>query len=188
MSANWIDITEKVNIAVNAVRVSSGPVDLSEYAVPGKPLFIAYKFLSVTDPARAAGVWIINTFTASTLLPDGSALPVANNATAEYSIFNFQNETAWYTRFYENETQALIIGGGPGGPVNDDWLITKPLFFTQVPPDAGFPIQNIGTDKLEEHIFVYDTPGTYKVTFVASNYTADEFEEVKKEFEITITE
>src|SRR5690606_1581900 len=128
----------------------------------------------VTDPERAAGAPILNAMTAGTLLEDGSVLPVATNATAEYSIFNFQGDTEWFFRANQgdqkNEMHYLVLGGGTNAPVNEDWLVSKPLFFTQVPPDTGFPIQNVGTNKLEEYTFIYNAPGTYKVTFIASNY------------------
>lgn len=188
VNADWTDITDDVPHAVNATRVSSGEVDLSDYVVEGKPLFIAFRFISETNPTKAAGTWIVNTLTASTLLPDGSALPIATNSTMDYSMFNFKNETEWYTRTYEGEVQALIIGGGANGPENDDWMVSKPLFFTKVPPDAGFAIQNAGTDKLEYYEHIYDSPGTYNVTFIASNSSVDDFKEVKKQFTITVTE
>ncbi|WP_187260680.1 DUF5017 domain-containing protein [Pontibacter beigongshangensis] len=187
-AASWTDITNRGTIAPNPTITPSGTMDISDVVEPGKPLFFALKFEGATDPDKAAGNWIVPEFKASTLLPDGSAIPVATLQTAGWQPFSITNDAnAWYSRGTPI-VDLVIIGGGKNAPESEDWYVTKPLYFTKVPPDRGTPIQNIGTNALDSHQFVYTQPGTYVVTFIGANQTVDDRKQVMRQFEITITE
>ncbi|WP_276499481.1 DUF5017 domain-containing protein [Pontibacter litorisediminis] len=188
LAANWTDITDRAAIAPDPTITPSGTIDLSDLAVSGKPLFFAFKFKGETDPDRAAGNWIVRDFNAATLLPDGSAIPVTTLQTASWQPFSITNDAnAWYSRGTPI-VDLVIIGGGKNAPESEDWFVTKPLFFTKVPPDRGVPLQNIGTNALAGHTFVYNQPGTYTVTFLGSNYSVDEHKQTVKQFEIKVSE
>ncbi|PTX10511.1 uncharacterized protein DUF5017 [Pontibacter mucosus] len=188
LAATWADVTDRGAIAPNTTVTPSGTIDLSDVAVAGRPLFFAFKFEGRTDPDHAAGNWIVHGFNASTQLPDGSAIPVATLQTAGWQPFSVSNDAnAWYSRGTPI-VDLVIIGGGKNAPESEDWYISKPLFFTKVPPDRGLPLQNIGTNALSGHTYVYQVPGTYVVTFLASNTSVDDHRQVVKQFEITVSE
>lgn len=187
VNATWTDITEKADIASNTTITPSGVLDLSGYIDPGKPLYFGFKFIGETSATHIPGNWIIHDFVANTVLDDGNALPVATMPSASWSTFSILNDASqWILR--NNNTQAYIIGGGYNAPESEDWMIAKALNFSKVPPDTGHPIQNIGSNALEGYEFVYNSPGTYTVTFIGSNYTVDDHKEVIRQFTITVEE
>ncbi|AGA76694.1 DUF5017 domain-containing protein [Echinicola vietnamensis] len=187
VNANWTDISDKADIAPNTTITPSGVLDLSEYVESGKPLFFGFKFVGETSATHLPGNWIIHDFVANTVMDDGSALPVVTMPTASWSTFSILNDASKWI-FRNNNTQAYIIGGGYNAPPSEDWMITKGLNFTKVPPDTGLPIQNIGSNALKGYEFVYNTPGTYTVTFIGSNYTVDDHKEVIRQFTIAVEE
>ncbi|MBA9077151.1 MULTISPECIES: DUF5017 domain-containing protein [Rufibacter] len=186
-ATQWTDITSRATIATNATLIASGIIDLSDIALPGKPIYIAYKFQSVKDPDRAAGTMIVHNFVAETLTPDGSAIPVATLLTAGWRPVNVLNDaTNWTTRSTLAQPDLLLAAGGKNAEPSEDWYISNPLYFTKVPPDTGLPIQSIGTNALTTYGHVYNKAGTYKVTFLASNVTVDEQKSVVKQLTITV--
>ncbi len=188
LAASWTDITDRGSIAPNTTITPSGTIDVSDLADPDKPFFFAFKFVGQTDANRAAGNWIIRGFNATTLTSEGLAIPVAMMQNAGWQPFSIRNNAnAWYSRGTPI-VDMVIIGGGKNAPESEDWFVTKPLFFTKVPPDTGVPIQNIGTSKLTGYDVVYTQPGTYTVTFLTSNYSVDRHKEKAVQFELTIIE
>lgn len=188
LAATWTDITSRCTIAPNPTVTPSGVIDVSDLVAPGKPFFLAFHFLGETSADFAAGNWIVPAFTATTLLSDGTALPVATLQNAGWKPFSVTNDAnAWFSRG-NPIVDLVIIGGGKNAPASDDWFVTKPLFFTKVPPDKGVPLQNIGSNALTEYSYVYSKPGTYTVTFLASNNTVDEHKSKIQQFEITVAE
>lgn len=186
-ATQWIDITDRAKIAPNPTLLHSGTIDLSDIAQPGKPIYIAYKFTSTKDPDRAAGNFLVHNFVAETLLPDGSTIPVATTLTGGWQPFSILNDaTNWVTRPTVAVPDLLIIAGGKNAEASEDYYVSKALYFTKVPPDAGLPIQSAGTNALDQFEYVYTKPGTYKVTFLASNITVDDQESVVREMTITV--
>lgn len=188
LAATWSDITDRGTIAPNTTITPSGTIDVSDLVDTEKPFFFAFKFVGQTDPNRAAGNWIIRGFNATTLTSDGLAIPVANMQNAAWQPFSIKNDANnWYSRGTPI-VDMVIIGGGKNAPESEDWFVTKPLFFTKVPPDTGTPIQNIGTSALEGYDYIYNQPGTYTVTFLASNNSVDQHKEKIVQFELTVIE
>ncbi|PRD50790.1 DUF5017 domain-containing protein [Sphingobacterium gobiense] len=181
--AIWTDVTSQVDIATNPTVVESDYLDLSPWVDTEKPFFIAFKFVGEKDPITVPGNWIVRELQAVTELPDGSEIPVADRVNAGWSIIDVLNPASVWTI---RATDVVIIGGGRNADPSEDWLITKPLYFTKVPPDTGTPIQNIGSNLLSDYSYTYTTPGTYHVAFLASNASADDYKSVVREFEITI--
>lgn len=185
-NATWADITSHAKIAINTTIVPSGVIDLSEWVDGSRPFFFAFKFVGTTDPVTRPGNWIIHGADAYTALQDGSEIPVMNIANAGWTAIDVANPASVWTARGTPQNQAFIVGGGANAPASEDWYISKPLFFTKVPPDRGVPIQNLGTNKLNHYQFVYSEPGTYLVTFLASNASADNLRTVARQVEIKI--
>lgn len=184
LAADWTDITGRAAMATNPTVVPSGTIDISDLAKPGEPVFFALKFVSTTDPNLAAGNWIVPAFSANTLLPDGTKLTIANRQNAGWTGISVKNDASvWIVR----ASDLVIIGGGKNAPENEDWFVSRPLYFDKVSPDVGLPIQYISSNKLSEYRFAgYTTPGTYSVTFVASNASVDELRPVVRQLTINV--
>jgi hypothetical protein len=188
IAADWTDITSRATITTNTTVVPSGTMNLSDIAKPGKPLYFALKFVGAQDPTKAAGNWIIPAFNASTLLTDGTILPIANLQNAGWLAFSIKNDANSWTARGNPIADLVVIGGGPNAPESEDWFITKPLFFTKVAPDKGLAIQYISSNTLSSYKFAgYTQPGKYKAAFVASNANADGQKSIVRQIEITVT-
>lgn len=79
-AATWTDITSKFALGTNATFKATGAIDISDLAVAGKPIYIAFKYKtdaqSLTNLARQ---WYIQTFAIKSLktLPStASATPI----------------------------------------------------------------------------------------------------------------
>src|SRR5690606_35812624 len=83
---DWIDITDKFTWStaapsgIAAGTTTSGPVDLSEYIEPGKPIYFGYRYESqaAATAGTAGRVWRLPTFKLETVSPDGSVAELAN--------------------------------------------------------------------------------------------------------------
>ena len=143
--------------------------------------------LQDTNANKAAGTWIFRGFNATTKLASGTELPIANLINGGWQGFSIKNDANTWI-FRPQYPDAVVLGGGKNAPESEDWYVSKPLFFTKVTPDTGTPIQYISGNRLDNYkFFGYDQPGTYTVTFVASNASVNEQKFVVKQLEITIT-
>jgi len=79
-SATWTDITSRFILGINATFKATGAIDISDLIVAGKPLYIAYKY--VTQPQEINGLarqWFLQTFalkSKATLPNTASATPI----------------------------------------------------------------------------------------------------------------
>jgi hypothetical protein len=78
-------------------------------------------------------------------------------------------------------------GTAIGTATNDDWLITSAVDLKTIKPDAGVYIQDkLTVVPLSGYNYVFKTPGTYVVTFVASNKSIAGSEQVIKQITINV--
>lgn len=79
-AATWVDITSRFTLGTTATFVATGAKDVSDLIVPGKPLYIAFKY--VTKPQATNGIvrqWFIQSFvlkSKKTLENTASATPI----------------------------------------------------------------------------------------------------------------
>lgn len=88
-AATWTDITSRFAIGTGSALLASGAKDLSDLVVAGKPLYIAFRY--ITKPQATNGIarqWFFQSFTLnSNLKLDNSiSLTVANQATAGFRV------------------------------------------------------------------------------------------------------
>jgi hypothetical protein len=86
-------------------------------------------------------------------------------------------------------------------PENDDWLITTRTSLKSVRPDVGLIIKNEvnggfpGMNYIfnrepgvfAKYLYIFRTPGTYLVTFVAQNVNGEKRTEVVRQVQVTVT-
>ena len=82
---------------------------------------------------------------------------------------------------------APSMGGGAGGVeyAHDGWIFTKAKALTKVSNDSGVVVKNL-QNYLESYEYVFDEPGTYRVTFVGINRNVGGQDKVLKEMTINI--
>lgn len=183
LAATWEDITGKAILSSGQDQTSSGNIDLSEFAARNKNMALAFRYkTNVIKPDGAQNRWVIRSFDLKSINEQKEETAIATMATAGWSSFNFSGPT---TKWSVTSVQLLTVTNQLA--LDDDWVITKQFNPNKTNPDKGEPIKNI-SQKLYEYRRVYNKPGVYKVTFVATNANVKESASAIKEMDITITQ
>jgi hypothetical protein len=96
-AATWTDITSRFALGTSATFLASGTKDITDLIVPGKPIYIAYKYL--TKPQATNGLvrtWYIQLFTLAckTKLNETVSLALTDQPNAGFRIVDENKENA----------------------------------------------------------------------------------------------
>jgi hypothetical protein len=191
-SADWVDITSAFTFSGNqtnmGIYVASGVVNLLSLTSLGltidktKPIYFAFKFVGNTGSTQRT--WRLTRFDVKLNAADGQVLPVANIASSGWASVKFGTSPASWT--FTAARGLLTIAGGNATALNNQvWAVSNPINLFNVLPDKGLPLKNAST-RLDEYSYVYNQPGTYKVTFDAFNTNVYGESRSVKEIEVTI--
>ncbi|MBA9078893.1 MULTISPECIES: DUF5017 domain-containing protein [Rufibacter] len=190
-NATWTDISNRFTWATPVpggvgANQESGKANISDLLVSGKPLYLAYQYKAAKPPTSVATqrTWRIFSLSMTNVFPDGTVATVSNLANAAWVNVDFKNpNNKW---IYANSYLQLAPNHIATNPLaTEDWAISKPFNPNKVTPDRGVAIKEFSRRKTS-HAYLYSKPGTYKVTFVATNGTIDGQKSMVKELEITI--
>ena len=186
-SATWTDVTNRVTLATSATTVSSGIANLNDLKAEGKPLFVAFRYLSVTSATAIQWQWTISAFQFRTKFTNGTVYTNApDNATAGFGSLEFAGDSA---RWVSSAT-LTHVGLKAGYPADEDWAISRAFSLNSINSDASgvIPVKNIsGAPLASQYAYKYAAAGTYKAVFVIRNATKSDSEEKIVTFNITIT-
>lgn len=189
-AATWTNITNRFLLGTNATFRASGTKDISDLVVAGKPLYLAYKY--TTQPqgtAGAARTWMVQAVSMTSNTSVGS-LVLADIMAGGFRIVNqLATDTP---RSSLSTTRITLLGNtftAAKDPYHEVWAITKAVnpHDIDVGPDRPVALKGIADPRMESYTYTFNTPGTYKVTFVATNVNIDKREEVVRQLDITIT-
>lgn len=163
--ATWVDISEKAVFSTGNDHTPSGTVSLKSYSSPADTgsLYLAFRY---TDSQKTQqNRWVIRTFNAVKVSPEGVQTNVATMSNAGWNAVSFLNDSKVWTI---SPTQLLMYGGVASDTDNDDWVITKGFKVKESVADKGIALKNISSN-LREYKYVYKTPGVYKAVFETSS-------------------
>lgn len=180
--ATWTDITNKVILATNNTVTSSGVIDLTPFVTGDQPVYIAFKYTGAAGSAQRT--WTIKSVALNNVLDDKttySLLGVAESTSGFKSVPMKATAVAWTI-----STSQLVIKGGTttASQEAEGWIVSKPLNLSKVTPDTGVPLKNM-TTAMSSYLYMYETPGSYKATFVAANI--NRYDEKGDVLEIPVT-
>jgi len=181
VQSGWKEITSLAPLSTGSDNTPSGLIDLSEFLIEGKPVYLAFKYVGFKSASSAQRTWTIKDFAINNLLEDGTSVNVATQATAGWTALNIKNPLG----FWIVNTTLRIAGGAANSEDNEDWVISKPLYLNKVMPDAGVAIKDI-TAKLATYRYVYQAEGTYTASFLVSNATVNGGKQMLKEITIKV--
>jgi hypothetical protein len=191
-TADWVDITSAFTFSGNQtsqdVYVNSGVINLLSLTSLGltidktKPIYFAFKFVGNTGSTQRT--WRLTKFDINLTASDGQVLPVTNIAGAGFTSVRFGTSPSNWT-FTAGTNLLTITGGAPTALNNQVWAITSPINLLNVLPDKGAPLKNM-TTRADQYSFIYNQPGTYKVTFDAFNINVYGESRSVKEIDLTI--
>jgi hypothetical protein len=185
--ATWSDLTDKAILSTGTDNTPSGPIDLSDYAKQNKPVYFAFRYQGYYSDVLKQPAWSVRTFNISNLTPDGKRSSIAINREIGWAAVDFKNPTVTWAVPVSGQVTINGTIANSTKEENDDWIVSRPFDLRSVTPDAGVSVMDLGSALIDEYTYIYNRPGTYKVTFVAFNHSVDEHRELVREMEITIT-
>lgn len=188
-AATWTDITSRFAYGTTATFLASGAKSLSDLVVAGKPLYIAFKYITQPQAVNgAARTWMIQTFSLT------GTSTVGNLAMGDMTNSGF--------RIVEGSTSATTLSaviptrvtlqGNTFTPTNDPqtetWAVSKAFNSGVIDNGPDFPIaiKGVANPTVTRYTYKYTKAGTYKVYFVAINANSDEQKQVVRSMDITI--
>lgn len=192
-AAAWTDITTRFKYGTSVTFVATS-ADVSDLVVAGRPLYVAFKYL--TKPQAVNGVvrqWSIQaikltnnkTFTGSTVV-----LTLADEPASGFQLLDQNPQTAPALSTI-TATKITLQGNNYtaiNDPTSENWAISTGLNTDKLDmgPDLSTALKGITSAPLKEFRYVYATPGTYKAVFAASNNAVGESKQVVKTINLTI--
>lgn len=178
--ADWTDITSRVTLSTGANNTESGVADISDLVTDDKPVYIAFRKADVET--LVPNTWTIRDFVFDVELPDGTLHPVAGLSSAGWTAVDLLNPAYKWTI----SSTTLKCTGGRADPVNEDWVITSPLYPFNAAPDASIPVKSYADTPAATYQYIFDAPGVYHVYFTATNATLYDQQEVIRDLVITV--
>lgn len=181
-AATWTDISDLATFSEGADNISSGNISLKPYAKDNSLLYVAFHY---TDYQKTQGQnrWVIRTFNADKVSPEGAVSPMATMSTAGWKAIDLKNSARVWTI---TTAQLLMYGGTADDADNDDWVVSKGFDFRTVEPDRGVALKNV-SNRLYKQTYVYTEPGTYKAVFEISSVRYNGEKRAYKELTLQIT-
>lgn len=188
-SATWTDISNRVNWATSATRVSTGQISLLDFSTEtdNKPLYIAFYYYSPQNTLKPRR-WTIVNFKAHNVLANGITTTFAPTLLSSlFKDIDLKNPNYnWVIN------SGMVMTDGPiGTEENENWAISGPIDMNRV-GTADFAntsdglLKGISDAKVSEYSYSFMAAGTYTVTFVASNANLKEKKTVVRNLEITV--
>jgi hypothetical protein len=129
-AATWTDITSRFALGTKTVFLASGTKEISDLMVPGKPIYIAFKY--VTKPQATNGLarnWFIQAFVikSDTMLNNTVSLNLTDQPNAGFRIVDENQENAPALSLITSTRVSLYgnIYKNPSDPIYDP---TNPIF------------------------------------------------------------
>ncbi|PST83697.1 hypothetical protein C7T94_14315 [Pedobacter yulinensis] len=192
-AASWTDITGRFKLSPLVATdnfLPSGEADVSDLFQKGKPLYIAFKY--VTPPQTTAlrhTQWRMRDY----LLRRNTELGLNTLASQSATPWNLYHKGPFESGRSANSTSQLILRGNNSAAnfsePTEDWAISPAIQVvedTDIGPDRPFAIKTRIDVPISVYTFNYSKPGTYKAVFVASNVTASQEVKVVKTIDVVI--
>ncbi|WEK37689.1 MAG: DUF5017 domain-containing protein [Candidatus Pseudobacter hemicellulosilyticus] len=182
--ATWQDVTQLANFSLGTDQTPSGTISLKPFlgSVDTALFYVAFRYLDTMN-TKGQNNWIVRTFSADKVSPEGNVTNMAVMSSGGWKAINVKNTNKVWSI---TTAQLQMPNSAATETDNEDWVITKGFSVRPVAPDAGVALKNIST-LLPQYKHVYETPGTYKVVFEASNVRYNGEDKLVKEMTLTIT-
>ncbi|RKR80386.1 uncharacterized protein DUF5017 [Mucilaginibacter gracilis] len=201
-AATWNDITSRASLSTGGTTaLSSGVIDLSDFASQLKPVYIAFKYSA--DAGSIQNKWTITNLTLNNALADAGVYTNASLNGPTTAITNYGNTTfgpGWavsydlaknsnkYAWVYTDKTSLVITGATTAALATapaEAWAIMGPVDLNRVTPDVGVAIKAIASTQ-PNYQYIYPVAGNYHAVFVAGNYNATGSSTNKRDITVTI--
>ncbi len=193
-AAKWTDITSRAVLPANTASnadVASGEINLDDLKVKGRPMYLAFRYVSEDAAGTAQRYWNMGRMLLINSVPGNGDFEIT--PTIEKGLFQvveFQGaDNKWTINTGTASSHRLIhTANAINAQPDDDWVISRgfQVFQTFGHKKNAVNVKSISGSTPRTFSWRYSTPGTYKATFIALNADRDVQKEVIKEVWITI--
>lgn len=189
--ATWVDITNRFVLAKNATVTASTEVDIMDLAVAGKPLYLAFRY--ITKPQTdfgAANDWNITAVLLKSKLDDGEVTLMDYGSGSNFSVFSHGNKQAG--RSLVNTTTIQFKGNASAEikeEYTEDWGISRAIYINpnDLGTDKATALKLFREAKKESYTYTYANAGTYTATFIGETNNVYGNKKVVRQLDITVT-
>ena len=191
-NATWTDVTSRFRYPTTVTFVASTIQSIADLRVEGKPLYIAFRY--VTKPQAVYGPgrsWHAKFFLLTSNTSIGP-VTIADQSSIGFQLVGSDPEnspsisavTATQVNLYPNNFTPAH------DPETETWAISKPLQAGTLhyPGDSPVAVKGIATSQVKRYTHVYPEAGTYKAYFVATNVNVYDKQQVVRHIELSITD
>ncbi|ACU06155.1 hypothetical protein Phep_3964 [Pedobacter heparinus DSM 2366] len=190
-AATWVDITRRFTLAASTTVTPSTEVDIMDLAVTGKPLYLAFRY--ITRPQTeflAANDWNITAVLLKSKFDDAEVTLMDYGSGSNFSVFSYGNKQAG--RSLVNTTTIQFKGNATAEikeEYTEDWGISRAIYINpnDLGKDKATALKLFREAKKESYTYTYSKAGTYTATFVAETNNVYGNKKVVKQIEITVT-
>ncbi|WP_257668127.1 DUF5017 domain-containing protein [Parapedobacter tibetensis] len=191
-AATWVDVTDRFALATNATVKASTEVDIMDLAVAGKPLYLAFRY--ITKPQTeflAANDWNITDVLVKSKFDDGEVTLMDYGSGSNFSVFSYGNKQAG--RSLVNSTTIQFKGNATPETMEEyteDWGISRAIYINpnDLGNDKATALKLFREAKKESYSYTYSEAGTYTATFIGETNNVYGNKKVARQIEITVTD
>ena len=190
-AATWVDITNRFVLAKNTTVTASTEVDIMDLAVAGKPLYLAFRY--ITRPQTeflAANDWNITAVLVKSKFDDGEVTLMDYGSGSNFSVFSYGNKQEG--RSLVNTTTIQFKGNATAAikeEYTEDWGISRAIYINpnDLGTDKATALKLFREAKKESYTYTYANAGTYTATFIAETNNIYGNKKVVRQLNITVT-
>lgn len=192
-AATWKDISARFKLSPLVTTddfLPSGVADISDLFEKGKPLYVAFKYLTPPQTTTTRHTqWRIRDYVLSRI----TDLGVNTLASQSTTPWNLYHKGPLESGRSSNTTTQLTLRGNNSavnfGQATEDWAVSPAIQLIEdadIGPDRPLAIKTRIDVPLTSYTFNYAVPGNYKAVFVATNVNSKGEEKVVKTINVTI--
>ncbi|MFD1631126.1 DUF5017 domain-containing protein [Pseudopedobacter beijingensis] len=185
----WTRITDDFTLANSLTNTPSTEVDLLNRINPKKPLYVAFRYIT-KDQSVYGGQnnWNIYNVLINTKL-EQYVLPVLKYSTSVFGMYSYGNKQAGRSSL---SSSGILFKGNSSSSLQteytEDWAVSKAISLDpqMVAVNKSISLKLFTEGKKENYVFAYNTPGTYKATFIGETHNVYGNKKVIKTIDITV--
>lgn len=191
-AATWTDITNRFVLATTTTFTNSGEVDISDLVEDGKPLYIGFRYTQRDqDLFGNVRTWRVQAYNLTTETSLGNMV-LGDMLISGFRIIDQDPDGPIKSRSTVT-TATLTLNAATTTTENrnmdsENWIISAPVNAgsMNLGPDRPVAIKGSTSGNTTEYKYIYETPGTYKAFFTASNNNIYGAKEVVREIDLNI--
>ncbi|MDR2282509.1 MAG: DUF5017 domain-containing protein [Sphingobacterium sp.] len=183
-AAQWDDLSPLAVFSTGADNTPSGNITLQHYKENKRPIYLAFRSYKPDDGITQNYNHTIRTLNIKLDGVDGSSYDInpGINLQGWKNVSWALESTPWVV----NSSNQLVLNNAAPTGVHEEWAISSAIRLDHVVPDRPKSLKSMAMVMPRQLEHVFKERGVYKVTFVATNQSAEDKKEVVKELDITI--